>query len=424
MRSSILIVGSGGREHALSWKIRKDNNDKSIFVAPGNGGTYQNIDIQVNDFKKLAELAVKEECITIVGPEEPIAKGIANYFNEKEIPILAPTKEAAMLETSKSFAKNLMKNNNIKTADYEVFDEADKAFDFVNKKEGPIVIKTDGLAAGKGVIICKNIDESKIALNRISNNREFGDSGNRIVIEEYLEGYEISCIGLSDGKNFISLGMCQDHKTIFDNNLGANTGGMGSYCPVPMISKELEDKIINQIMLKVIQSMRTKGSEYLGILYAGLMIIDNEPHVLEFNCRFGDPETQSTMMRLKSDIMPYIEAAINKELDSVEPIIWNKGSAACVIMSSKGYPQKYEKGKIVTGINEIKNEQNTTIFHSGTAINNNEIITTGGRVLGVTSIGNNINEATNRSYEAIKMINFEGAHFRKDIAKMAKDFIG
>ena len=217
--------------------------------------------------------------------------------------------------------------------------------------------------------------------------------------------------------------MCQDHKTIFDNNLGANTGGMGSYCPVPMISKELEDKIINQIMLKVIQSMRTEGSEYLGILYEGLMIIDNEPHVLEFNCRFGDPETQSTMMRLKSDIMPYIEATINKKLDSVEPIIWNKGSAACVIMSSKGYPQKYEKGKIVTGINEIKNEHNTTIFHSGTTMNNNEIITTGGTVLGVTSIGDNINEATNRSYEAIKMINFDGAHFRKDIAKMAKDFI-
>jgi phosphoribosylamine--glycine ligase len=409
----VLIIGSGGREHAIGWKIKKDNDIKTYF-APGNGGTDINIGIKADDLDNLAKFAKEHDLFTIVGPEEPLAKGIVDVFNKNDLAILGPTREASILEASKVWAKEFMKRYGINTADFRVFDDPDDAKDYVKDKD-EIVVKADGLAAGKGVIVCNSKDEAIDAIDRIMVKKEFGDAGNKIVIEEKLDGEEASFIALSDGKHFLPLVSSQDHKRVYDNDQGPNTGGMGAYSPMPLIDEDLEDEIINNIIKKAIDGMNRENKPFKGFLYAGLMIKDDKPYVLEFNVRLGDPETQVILPRMESNLLEYSIYAYEGRLDELEPIRWSSNSAVCVVLASKGYPNKYEKGKIIYGLEEAS--KNALIFHAGTAKDDNNIVTNGGRVLGVTALGRNLRDAIDNAYAAVKLIRFEGMHYRTDIGK-------
>ncbi len=410
----VLIVGSGGREHAIGWRIKTQNNIP-IYFAPGNGGTDINISINSNDLEGLVRFAKEHDLFTIVGPEEPLARGIVNIFEENNLQILGPSKEAAIIEYSKAFAKEFMKRHNINTPRFKIFDNPEDAKDYVKDKDN-IVIKADGLAAGKGVIVCNNSNEAINAIDNIMIKREFGDSGNKIVIEERLYGYEASFIALSDGKNIMALASSQDHKRLYDNDQGPNTGGMGAYSPMPLID-DMKDKIINDIIKKAINGLRSENREFKGFLYAGLMIVNNEPYVLEFNVRLGDPEAQVILPRMKSNLLEYAMYASNGKLDELEPIIWDEKSAVCVILASKGYPFKYEKGKIIHGLEEAS--KHAIIFHAGTIKQGNNILTNGGRVLGVTSLGKDLKDAINNAYNALRFIRFDNMYYRSDIGKRA-----
>ncbi|GIU70752.1 MAG: phosphoribosylamine--glycine ligase [Candidatus Nitrosocaldaceae archaeon] len=409
----VLIIGSGGREHAIGWKIKKDNDIKTYF-APGNGGTNINIGINANDLDNLAKFAKEHDLFTIVGPEEPLAKGIVDVFDANELSILGPTKEASILEASKVWAKEFMKRYGINTADFRVFDDPDEAKDYVKDKD-EVVVKADGLAAGKGVIVCNSKDEAIDAIDRIMVKKEFGDAGNKIVVEEKLDGEEVSFIAISDGKHFLPLVSSQDHKRVYDNDQGPNTGGMGAYSPMPLIDEDLEEKIIDGIIKKAIDGMNRENKPFKGFLYAGLMIKDDKPYVLEFNVRLGDPETQVILPRMESNLLEYSIYASEGRLDELEPIRWSSNSAVCVVLASKGYPNKYEKGKIIHGLEEAS--KNALIFHAGTAKVDNNIVTNGGRVLGVTALGRNLKDAIDNAYAAVKLIRFEGMHYRTDIGK-------
>lgn len=413
----ILVVGNGGREHALAWKIKQSPLVSKLYVARGNAGIWQiaeKVDISPTDVERLVEFALKEKIdLTVVGPEQPLSEGIVDAFEEAGLKIFGHRKNAAILEASKVFAKNFMKKYGVPTAFYETFDNEDDAIDFIKKMGTPIVIKADGLAAGKGVVIAKTEEEAIQTVKDMFGGL-FGEASKRIVIEEFLEGEEASYIAMVDGDKLVPMATSQDHKQVFDGDKGPNTGGMGAYSPAPVITPELEQEILEKIMYPTLKGMQAEGRRMRGFLYAGLMIGPKGVNVLEFNVRMGDPETQPIMRRLESDLVQHILDILDGKIDSVQPV-WSEKWAIGVVMASKGYPGKYEKGFEITGIEEAEKDPDIVVFHSGTDIKDGKLVTAGGRVLTVTAVGDTLKEAKEKAYKAIEKIHFEGAHYRRDI---------
>ncbi len=419
-KTNILILGSGGREHALGWKLSQSQSVDKVFYCPGNGGTQNNIQYSLSDFSNIRSFAIKNNCLVVVGPEEPLTRGIVNELSDN-VYIFGPSKEAALLESSKSFAKKFMKQNGITTSNFSIFSDAEEAKDYVYKSSNELVIKADGLAAGKGVFVCDNKEEGIDAIDSIMVNKTFGNAGNTIVIEDRLYGDEVSFIGITDGDTIIPMATSQDHKRIYENDQGPNTGGMGSFSPSKIISQDQIDYIMKNIMKKTIYSMKNNGNKFKGFLYAGLMIekATQKPYVLEFNARMGDPECQPIMMRMNSDLFDYINCSIIGTLDTLPPIEWDKSPSVCVVLAEKGYPSKYETGNIINGLNS-NFTQNVMIFHAGTTRknnDNNQISTSGGRVLGVTALGKDFPDAITNVYDAVKKISWgsNDQYYRRDI---------
>jgi phosphoribosylamine--glycine ligase len=418
----VLVVGGGGREHALVWKIAQSPKVTKIYCAPGNAGISEQatvVSIKANDLNRLLEFAVKEKIdLTVVGPEDPLTQGIVDLFESKGLFIFGANRKAAEIEGSKAFAKEMMKKYHIPTAFYEIFDSQKGAVKYIQKRGAPIVVKADGLAAGKGVMVCNTVEEAIQSVNKIMAEKIFGEAGNRIIIEEYLVGEEASYIAFTDGKTILPMASSQDHKSIFDGDQGPNTGGMGAYSPAPVVTDEVHEKIIEKILRPIIYGLGEEGRTYKGVLYAGLMIHDGHPKVLEFNARFGDPETQPVLMRMKGDIIPILEACMKGTL-SQHRIEWDSRPSVCVVMASKGYPGDYEKGKMIRGLKEISQMEDVFVFHAGTTIKDGEMVTNGGRVLGVTGLGEDIPRAIEKTYQAVKKISWDGAHYRTDIGQKA-----
>ena len=412
---NVLVIGSGGREHALSWKLSQSELVDVVYVAPGNGGTSQNIPIPVDDIDALANFAQEKKCFTVVGPEAPLANGLVDKFTAKGLVVFGPSKQAAQLESSKIWAKEFMKRNDIPTADFEIFDDAQKAKDFVKSYEKPVVIKADGLAAGKGVIVCKNKDEANDAIDTILTKKSFGDAGSKIIIEERIDGVEASYIALCDGKIALPMATSQDHKRVFDNDEGPNTGGMGAYSPTPIIDEKLGTEIQEKIIDKTIHAMRDEGFEFKGFLYAGIMIKDGTPYVLEYNVRMGDPECQPILMRLDSDLYDYLHASSEGKLSELPEISWKNQYSVCVVLASKGYPSSYPTGDEITGFENIPSD--AFVFHAGTKKQDNKIKSNGGRVLGVTALGSSLQDAINNAYDACNHIRWTNKYHRTDIGK-------
>ncbi|MDP7580639.1 MAG: phosphoribosylamine--glycine ligase [Nitrospinota bacterium] len=416
----VLVIGSGGREHALVWKISQSQMVSEIFCAPGHPGIEDKaslVDIKADDIDGLLNFAKDKKIdLTIVGPELPLTLGIVDLFEGAGLKIFGPSKKAAELEKSKAFSKDLLRKYKIPSANYKLFTSSQSAGEYLKDQKFPIVIKADGLAAGKGVIICDSLESAEQAVEEILVKKIFGSAGNKIVIEEFLEGEEVSVLAFSDGNNIVPLEPAQDHKAIYDGNRGPNTGGMGAYSPAPIFTDTLAEEILENILKPTIKAMALEGRAYKGILYAGLMIIREEPKVLEFNVRFGDPETQPILMRMESDIVPLFLAAIEGRLDS-QKIKWRKDASVCVVMASAGYPYSYPKGEKIEGVDKLRNSRNTVVFHAGTKKVDNKLVTNGGRVLGVTSLGNTVSEAIKNSYRAVSKISWENVYYRRDIGK-------
>ncbi len=426
----ILVIGSGGREHALIWKIAQSKKVAKIYCAPGNPGIgeiAENIPIAITQLKRLVEFAVMEKIdLTVVGPEIPLIDGIVDLFQKNNLAIIGPNKKAAQIEGSKVFAKKLLLKYKIPSADFVVFDDYSLARIYLSTRKYPLVVKADGQSAGKGVTVCKNVKEAQAFLKYLMKDKIFGNSGNQVVIEECLDGQEVSFMVATDGDNYISLLPSQDHKRVHDNDRGPNTGGMGAYAPVPFVNTKLIKLIERSIIRPTIDAMKKEGCKYKGILYPGIILTKNGPKVLEFNCRFGDPETQPLMFMLKTDIIDLFNAVLNKKLKNFK-LTWYKGSAVCAVLTAKGYPGEYEKGQVIHGLpkpfargalaNALANGVMT--FHSGTKLINNKLVTNGGRVLGITVRGKNLREAISNTYKHIgkKGINFSGMHYRKDIGR-------
>jgi len=416
---SILIIGSGGREHSLGWKLSNDTG-KKVYFAPGNAGTENNINIDSSDLLKLFEFAKRKNAFTIVGPEKPLSLGIVDKFEEGHMSIFGPTKSASRLESSKVFAKLFMRNRDIPTSPFSVFSDPASAIKHVESYPKNVVIKVDGLASGKGVFVCDDVKAARGALQKIFIDDELRKSGKRVVVEERIYGDEASFIAICDGKSIIPLASSQDHKNIFDGDKGPNTGGMGSYSPTELISNDLETKIMDKIMRPTIKGLNDLGTKFKGFLYAGLMIErgSNEPYVLEFNVRMGDPECQSILSRMESNFLIYLEAAVDEKLDSMPPIKWNDKHSVCIVMASKGYPEKYQTGKVIHGL-ESDFGPNTHIFHSGTKKNSmGKIVTNSGRVLSVTSLDDTLEGAMSKGYSAASTIHWgeNEEYYRRDIA--------
>jgi phosphoribosylamine--glycine ligase len=418
---NVLVIGSGGREHALSWKLSQSDKVETVFTAPGNGGTENNISINVDDLDGLADFAQKNNCFTIVGPEDPLAAGIVDKFNQLNLKVFGPSKMAAQLESSKIWAKDFMKRNNIPSAKYEIFDDAQKAQDYVKSLDYNVVVKADGLAAGKGVIVCNNDDEAISAIQTILVKKTFGDAGNRIIIEERIDGIEASYISLSDGEIAIPMATSQDHKRIFDNDEGPNTGGMGAYSPTPIIDDVLAKKIQEQIIDKTIQSMKNEGIVFKGFLYAGIMLRNNEPYVLEYNVRMGDPECQPITMRMDFDLYDYFVASVDGKLSSMPQTTWKNQSAVCVVLASDGYPESYPINEEISGLDSIPN--NAYVFHAGTQKIDGKILSNGGRVLGVTALGDSLESAIKNAYLVLEKISWSHKYCRKDIGQKGLDYL-
>ena len=412
---NVLVVGSGGREHAIGWKLGQSDNVNTVFHAPGNGGTLNNVPISVDNLGELAKFASENNCFTVVGPEAPLAMGIVDMFNEMGLKVFGPTKKAAQLESSKIWAKQFLKRNNIPTAAFEVFDDAVKAKEYVNQIEHNVVIKADGLAAGKGVIVCDSKAEAEKSIDMMLVDKKFGDAGNNIIIEERIDGIEASYIALSDGKIAIPMATSQDHKRIFDNDKGPNTGGMGAYSPTPIIDKDLSQKIQEKIIDKTISSLRNEGITFKGFLYAGIMLKDGEPYVLEYNVRMGDPECQPILMRMDSDLFEYLVGSVEGTLENKSLISWKNKSAVCIVLASKGYPESYPKGEEIFGLGNAFD--GACIFHAGTKELDKKIITNGGRVLGVTALGDTLEAAIKHAYDVTEKISWENKYLRTDIGK-------
>ncbi|MDG1844027.1 MAG: phosphoribosylamine--glycine ligase [Nitrospinaceae bacterium] len=416
----VLILGSGGREHALAWKIAQSPKVNKIYCAPGNAGTAsvaENIDISPDNIQALLNFAlIKGIGLTVVGPEQPLVKGIADSFEESGLRLFGPSQRAAEIEGSKVFCKDLMKKYGIPTARYESFNSLDQVKLFT-KEDEPVVVKASGLASGKGVVLCRNGKEARSAIQSIMQGKVFGNAGDQVVIEEFLTGQEVSLLAFTDGKTILPLESAQDHKAAFDDDKGPNTGGMGAYSPAPIFTDELKKKVVDDIMIPTVRAMAKEGRYYRGILYAGLMLTESGPKVLEFNARFGDPETQPIMMRIKNDIVPIFEACIDGTL-ATQTLQWKPESTVCVVMAAKGYPGSYEKGNEISGLNLDENQQ-AMVFHAGTKLDNGKVLTNGGRVLGVTALGLNINQAIKNAYSVVDKIKWDGIHFRKDIGSKA-----
>ncbi|ELW9451259.1 phosphoribosylamine--glycine ligase [Burkholderia cenocepacia] len=414
----LLVVGSGGREHALAWKLAQSPRVQMVYVAPGNGGTAQderlkNVDITALD--ELADFAEREGvAFTLVGPEAPLAAGIVNLFRARGLKVFGPTREAAQLESSKDFAKAFMKRHNIPTADYETFSDAAAAHAYIDAKGAPIVVKADGLAAGKGVVVAMTLEEAHAAVDMMLSGNKLGDAGARVVIEEFLDGEEASFIVMVDGKHALALASSQDHKRLLDEDRGPNTGGMGAYSPAPIVTPQMHARVMREIIMPTVRGMEKDGIRFTGFLYAGLMIDkDGNPRTLEFNCRMGDPETQPIMARLKSDFSKVVEQAIAGTLDTVE-LDWDRRTALGVVLAAHGYPDAPRKGDRINGI-PAETEQAVT-FHAGTTLNDGDkLVTSGGRVLCVVGLADSVREAQQHAYDTINQINFEGMQYRRDI---------
>jgi len=418
----VLVVGGGGREHALVWKIAQSPKVGNIYCAPGNAGIAEHaecVSIKADDVQQLVSFAEQNKIdLTLVGPEIPLTLGIVDEFEKRGLRICGPNKSAAVIEGSKIFTKNLMKKYNIPTASYATFTSADEAKNYLKEKGVPAVIKADGLAAGKGVIPTQTLEKAEEAIDTILTKKAFGSAGDRLVIEDFLTGEEASFIAFTDGKTIIPMPSSQDHKPIYDNDEGPNTGGMGAYSPAPVITEELQQRIIEEVMTPAVRGMASEGKKYKGILYAGLMIDQDKINVLEFNARFGDPETQPILMRLKTDLVPILEAIVDERLDQVS-IQWDERPTVCVVMASKGYPGNYQKGLEIQGLDKVKGMPDVVAFHAGTALKDGHVVTNGGRVLGVTALGNNIEETIKLAYQATSQIHWDGAYNRTDIGKKA-----
>ncbi len=413
----ILVVGSGGREHALAWKLAQSKRIQTVMAAPGNGGTALDPHIRnvpVSDPDQLADLAVSEGIgLTVVGPEAPLAAGIVDKFRERGLKIFGPTQKAAQLESSKDFAKAFMERHGIPTAKYQTFSDAAAAHRYIDEQGAPIVIKADGLAAGKGVVVAMTLDEAHGAIDMMLSDNRFGDAGARVVIEEFLDGEEASFIVMVDGKNILPLATSQDHKRLLDNDQGPNTGGMGAYSPAPIVTPQLHARVMREIIQPTVQGMAKDGIPYTGFLYAGLMIdAQGNPKTLEFNCRMGDPETQPIMARLKTDLVTVMEHAVNGTLDQIE-LDWDRRTALGVVMAAGGYPDAPTKGDVITGI--PAETADSVTFHAGTTLENGELKTSGGRVLCVVGLGDSVRIAQKHAYDALDPIRFDGMQFRRDI---------
>ena len=418
----VLVIGGGGREHSLVWKIAQSPQVTKIFCAPGNPGISEIaecIAIEPEQINLLYEFAVKEKIdLTVVGPEAPLADGIVDNFSKHNLNVFGPDKDAAILETSKAFSKHLMRKHGIPTADFRNFDDYGHARKYVLSKGAPIVVKADGLSKGKGVFVCKTINDALQAIDSIMKDKIFGDAGNEVIIEELLIGEEISILAFTDGKTIIPMESSQDHKTIYDGDKGPNTGGMGAYSPVPLMTADLYHQVEKEILVPTVHAMNREGRPYKGILYVGLMITSNGPRVLEYNVRFGDPEAQALLVRMKSDIVPIMLATVSGKLDTVD-LEWHPQASVCIVITSGGYPGSYIKGKEITGLDLLKNQKDIHVFHAGTKFENGKIVTNGGRVLNVVACGDGISEAQNKVYDAVSRISFEGAYYRNDIANKA-----
>lgn len=420
----VLVIGNGGREHALAWKIAQSPRVDRVFVAPGNAGTAleaENVDIAPTDTAKLLKFAAENKIgLTVVGPEVPLVNGLVDEFQKAKLRVFGPSRAAAELEGSKVFCKNLLRHADVPTADYRVFKQIDRAETYLRDREDvPVVVKADGLAAGKGVIVCANRAEALDAVQRIAGQKEFGEAGNQLVIEERLDGQEASLLAITDGRTILTLPACQDHKRAFDGDSGPNTGGMGAYCPTPLITNDMQAWIEGHVLIPTIHAMKRARRMFRGVLYAGLMITNQGPKVLEYNTRFGDPECQPLLMRLKSDLVEILEAVVDGTLDQIAAPVWDTRPSVCVVMASEGYPGKYARGKPIRGLEDAAKLPDVKVFHAGTATSNGQVVTDGGRVLGVTALGNTIAAAKLQAYTAVKCIRWDGAWCRKDISDKA-----
>jgi phosphoribosylamine--glycine ligase len=421
---NLLIVGSGGREHALAWRIAQSPQADRVFVAPGNAGTAadaQNVDIPADDFAALIRFAKDAEIsLTVVGPEAPLAAGIVDAFEAEGLRVFGPSKAAAQLEASKVFCKEVLYNADVPTAESWTFQNAETAVKFLRDREDvPIVVKADGLAAGKGVIVCNRRDEAIQAVERIAREREFGSAGDRLLIEERLHGEEASVLAITDGRTLVTLQPAQDHKPARDGDKGPNTGGMGAYCPAPLVDDEMLHWIEAHVLVPTVHAMKRARRPFRGVLYAGLMITHQGPKVLEYNVRFGDPEAQPLLMRLKTDLVDLLEAAVEGRLDQFDSLEWDPRPSVCVVMASEGYPGPYKKGHPIRGLDEAAKVPDAKVFHAGTAAADGRTVTAGGRVLGVTALGDSIAKAKLQAYTAVKCIRWDGAWCRKDISDKA-----
>jgi len=416
----VLVIGNGGREHAIIWKLAKSPQVDKIYCAPGNAGIdslAECVNVEVEDFIGLLKIVHDKKIdLTIVGPEIPLSLGIVNLFQEHGYPIFGPTREAAEIESSKVFAKYLMNKYSIPTAGYKVFDDDKKAISYSQKQSFPLAIKADGLAAGKGVFIAENFNQAEEAITHIMKERKYGQAGNKIIIEEYLAGEEVSMLVFSDGINIVPMITSQDHKKLNEGDKGPNTGGMGAYSPVAFFEEDTRKWVLEHVFKPAISGMAQEGRIFKGVLYAGLILTSDGPKVLEFNARFGDPETQVILPSLKTDLIQIIQAVINGNLDKVH-IEWIDQASACVVLASAGYPGEYEKGKTIHGLEKLADRDDIIVFHAGTKKDDQKIITAGGRVLGVTSWADNLSEAIKSAYDGLEQIEFENKYYRKDIGK-------
>jgi phosphoribosylamine---glycine ligase len=418
----VLVIGNGGREHALAWKLAQSKGVTKVVCAPGNAGTAtfaQNVNVQAENLNGLLHVVRQEKIdFTVVGPEDPLSMGIVDDFEGRGHLIFGPSRLAARLESSKVFTRRLCKQHAIPSAEFAVFSDPDAARRYVRERGFPIVIKADGLARGKGVYVCQRPDEAQAAIDEIMVKKAYGESGNEVVIEDFLVGEEASILAFTDSKSIYAMESAQDHKRIFDGDRGPTTGGMGAYSPAPVVTPARQAQIEREVLVPTVHAMNTEECPYRGVLYAGIMITKNGPHVLEFNVRFGDPETQPILMRLKSDLLDVLVAVTKGELDEAT-MEWDARPAVCVVMASGGYPGPYEKGKEITGLAEAAKMKDVTVFHAGTTGKDGRAYTAGGRVLGVTALGKTVKDAQERAYEAVKVIHFDGAQYRTDIASRA-----
>ncbi len=418
----ILVIGSGGREHSLVWKLDQSPRVSKIYCAPGNAGISELAEcvaISATDVRGLVSFAKKQKIdLTLVGPESSLTLGVVDAFEKQGLRIFGPSQKAAILEGSKVFTKKFMEDYDIPTAGFTVFRKRERAIAYVERIGAPVVIKADGLAAGKGVIVAQTVQEAKDAIDVIMKDKVFGEAGNSIVVEDFMDGEEASFLAFTDGKTVLPLPTSQDHKPIFDDDKGPNTGGMGAYSPAPVVTKQLEKQIMNKVMIPTVKGMAKEGRPYKGVLYAGLMIKNGKARVVEFNCRFGDPEAQPLLMRLKTDLVDIIEAVLDGQLHKIKLDI-DPRPTVCVVMSSGGYPGSYEKEKVIAGLNKAAKQKSVVVFHAGTALKNKKIVTAGGRVLGVTALGNDLDAAISKAYKTVAMIKWPGSFHRTDIGAKA-----